>query len=196
MKNNIFDERIVKYGKSKATAIYIALGLSALIVITVIHSLFVYKNIFGSFTHNVGFLFFAAAIIVINSLRSYDDAVAQLKKAEELKRKGLTQQDVNNISFVNSWQERKQNGYYKYVLFNGGIIAGSIIFIAISLAFFPKAIAGGRQFPEFNDMINYMVKCWGVGFTAGVLLCSIIWYRNEQRFKRLISGGIKELLNN
>ncbi|MFD0792996.1 hypothetical protein ACFQZX_05165 [Mucilaginibacter litoreus] len=184
-KYNTLKERLISCGKTKATILYIVLCLSALIVLTVLHSLVIYNNLHGSFTHNTGFLIYATIIILISSASFYNDAIAESKKNDDLKKRGLTPADISNMKFVQEWKQKKDNGLLKYILFNGGIFLGSLIFLFISFSFFPKAAPEGRQFPEFSDMINYMVKCYGVGFFTGMLLSAINWIFNERKFKRL-----------
>ena len=163
-----------------------------LLLIAVIHSLINYHNLTGSILSNKGYLLFALIMLAAQSGNFYDDTITRKKEDEQLRKKGLTRADIENIKFIKNWLERKAGGFSKYILFNGGILLGSIIFLALSFALFPKAAPGGRQFPEFSDMISYMVKCWAIGFAVGALGCAINWNINERRFRRLTAANIIE----
>ncbi|PAW94817.1 hypothetical protein CKK33_15480 [Mucilaginibacter sp. MD40] len=184
------NEWLISRGKTKSSILYVLFWISFMIVIIAIHGVINHHNIIDNILSNKGFLLFATLLLIAHSGKYYDDKVALKKEEEQLSKKGLTRADINNINFVKSWTERRGAGFLKYVLFNGGLLLGSIFFLALSFAFFPTAPSGGRQFPEFSDMINWMVKCWGIGFTTGALLCIIIWNLSERKLKRLTAADI------
>jgi hypothetical protein len=124
------------------------------------------------------------------SLDFYDKAIAEIKSAEELKRKGLTPLDIRNIKFVKDWEETKTSRIAKYIFFNGGLLLGSALFLIVSFILFPKTKPGGRQFEEFSDMLYFMIKCYLIGFLSGTIICSFNWHRNERRFKRLTAVAL------
>lgn len=185
IKSKSFKEWLISFGKTKANMLYTAYLIILITVLLVVNSLIFYHNFYGSFIANKSFILFGVVISSLNSLRFYDEAIAEIKYAEELKRKGLTRRDILNIEFVKKWEEMKANGFAKYIFFNGGLILGSGLFILVSFFMFPKAKPEGRQFEEFSDMLYFMLKCYIIGFLSGVLINLLIWNNNERRLKRL-----------
>ncbi|HEK20797.1 hypothetical protein [Mucilaginibacter sp.] len=184
------NEWLISHGKTKSSILYVLFWVLFIITIIAVHGVINHHNIIDNIRSNKVFLLFATLLLIAHSGKYYDDKVALKKEEEQLSKKGLTRTDIDNINFVKRWTERRGAGFIKYVLFNGGLLLGSIFFLAISIAFFPATSTGGRQFPEFSDMINWMVKCWGIGFTVGALLCIIIWNLSERKFKRLTAANI------
>src|SRR5579872_5418556 len=54
---------------------------------------------------------------------------------DQLKKKGLTIEDIFNIEFVKKWQETRVGGMWKYCVRDGGIIAGAGLALVLSLLY-------------------------------------------------------------
>jgi len=126
-------------------------------------------------------IFFVPGIFL--DFYSFQQSVERRKK---LKVKGLTEEDIQNITFVQKWEETRKGGLWKYCIRDGGIIAGAGLALALSLAY---AILFSHSFKnilaEPGSMFSFIGYAYISGAIIGVIACRVNWRRNEKLFARL-----------
>ena len=159
----------IKYLKDNLLGIFIAIA----VITFVIEVIFLKSDL--NITHYVGI----AVVIYAGYLREKDEKAKQAF----LSRKGLTPQDVSNIQFVKDWEIAKNDGFIKYILFNGGLITGMIFLIPLSFCRF--LISNEISFNDFGSMMYFIIECFFISYGTGVIIYLIRWHYNQRRFARL-----------
>lgn len=110
----------------------------------------------------------------------------KLAEAEKLKARGLTAEDVDNISFVKKWEATRQKGIWNYCVIDGGFLFGLAISIFTSIITF---VFAGRDFgtlmAEPGDMFAFIGYNYMIGAGIAVIIFRLRWQYNEKRFVRL-----------
>jgi hypothetical protein len=103
---------------------------------------------------------------------------------EFLHKKGLTAKQYRDQQFIIKWKETQQEGLIKYCLFDGGLIAGSIlsIFIGASLLF-SKILGDVTNGP--GSLFSLIWKSFIIGFMIAACIYRILWIYQEKRYHRL-----------
>lgn len=143
---------------------------------------------------DIGFKILSFAYFLIFNVLSGKDTQLSDSKKEELRRKGLTEEDVNNISFVKQWEEAREAGRNKYLIIDGGIFCafglGFLLFIAAAVLFYKSVFSDGPG--KVFSVIEYSLL---TGFVSGILINKFQWDKKERRFKQLTQFTEKDLIN-
>jgi hypothetical protein len=135
-------------------------------------------------------------IVVIWIYRFFRDAsqADSWVDREDLKRRGLSTEDIKNISFVKYWEGINSGGKAKYIIIDGAIFygfsAGFLLFLITAFTFRKGIFSNGPG--EVFTLIGY---CLLIGAAAGLAINTIQWKRNGRRFKRLTQPTEKDLLS-
>lgn len=122
-------------------------------------------------------------IWISRSIYHFED---RLKKIDKLKSKGLTEEDVSNIAFVKKWEESRKNGLWTYCIKDGGIIAGAILAIPVSLLYFMISHKNILElFPGPGAMFSFIAYAYLAGAAISIISYRVLWIINERRFLRL-----------
>ncbi|MGZ3766162.1 MAG: hypothetical protein ACXVA2_15945 [Mucilaginibacter sp.] len=124
-------------------------------------------------------------IALLSSTRFYSDAEKKINELEELKKRGLTEEDIKRIQFIKKWEETRKTGVIRYCLYDGGTISGMILFFPISFILFSISGYSLRSFPELKDMMFFILECVGIGYLLGAGIYGARWKFNERKFTRL-----------
>jgi hypothetical protein len=109
-----------------------------------------------------------------------------LERRKKLKVKGLTEEDIQNITFVQKWEETRKGGLWKYCVRDGGIIAGAGLALGLSLLYaivFPQSRK--NILAEPGSMLGFIGYSYISGAILGVIIFRILWRYKETRFGRL-----------
>jgi hypothetical protein len=143
---------------------------------------------------NIGFKILSFLYFLIFNVFSGKDTQLSDSKKEELRRKGLTEEDVDNISFVKQWEETREAGRNKYLIIDGGIFCafglGFLLFIAAAVLFHDSVFSDGPG--KVFSVIEYSLL---TGFISGILINKFQWDKKERRFKQLTQLTEKDLIN-
>jgi hypothetical protein len=82
-----------------------------LLYLAVIAALYFYDH------NNIIFLIF----FPFSFIQGYYRYQYKLAQAEKLKAKGLTEEDIDNISFVKKWEHARKRGKWNYCIIDGGV---------------------------------------------------------------------------
>ncbi|HEY8999906.1 MAG TPA: hypothetical protein VIM89_01040 [Mucilaginibacter sp.] len=119
-----------------------------------------------------------------------------LERRKKLKAKGLTEEDIRNITFVQKWEETRKGGLWKYCVRDGGIITGAGLALALSLVY---AILFSHSFKnilaEPGSMFSFIGYAYISGAIIGVIMFRILWLYKEKRFARL-TDPLNNILKN
>jgi Na+/melibiose symporter-like transporter len=166
--------------KPNVMAIAIAIGMMAFC-----YSIFV--NV------NTGFKILSFLYFLIFNVFSGRDTQLSDSKKEELRRKGLTEEDVDNISFVKQWEEIREAGRNKYLIIDGGVFCafglGFLLFLTAAIFFRESVFSDGPG--KVFSIIGYSLLS---GFIAGILINRSQWGKSERRFKQLTQFSEKDLI--
>lgn len=135
------------------------------------------------FTHDYLWLIVFFILGVSRDVYHFEE---NLERRKKLKAKGLTEQDILNITFVQKWEEARKGGLWKYCVGDGGIIAGAGLALALSLVY---AILFSHSFKnilaEPGSMFGFIGYPYISGAIIGVIIFRILWRYKEKRFARL-----------
>jgi len=109
-----------------------------------------------------------------------------VEKRKKLKAKGLTEQDILNITFVQKWEETRKGGLWKYCVRDGGIIAGAALALGLSIGYallFPQSFKSTLAEP--GSMFSFIEYTYISGAIIGVIIFRILWPYKEKRFAQL-----------
>ena len=105
----------------------------------------------------------------------------------DLEKKGLTEKQVNSNEFLKKWKENRERGLIKYCIVDGGIIAGALISILVSLVWMfivnasdKRMFAGGP-----GEIFQFIGATYLIGAIIGAMFYRITWYVNQRKFARL-----------
>ena len=132
-----------------------------------------------------GFLWILAFFIFGIALDVYKFQ-ENLEKRKKLKAKGLTEQDILNIAFVQNWEETRKGGLWKYCVRDGGIIAGAGLGLGLSIGYavlFPQSFKSILAEP--GSMFIFIGYTYISGAIIGVIMSRILWPYKEKRFAQL-----------
>ncbi|WP_413669311.1 hypothetical protein ACEN9X_04700 [Mucilaginibacter sp. Mucisp86] len=148
-----------------------------LVYLAVIVALYIYDN------DNLIFLLF----FPFSFIQGYYRYQYKLTQAEKLKAKGLTEEDMENISFVKKWEHARKRGIWNYCIIDGGFIAGLALSIISSMIWF--TLSGKTDFhallAEPIDMFAFIGYNYIIGAGIAVMIFRMKWKYNEKRFIRL-----------
>ena len=131
---------------------------------------FTFTKIFGPFV-------FAAA-----GLERYLDNKA---KEAQLKKRGLTLTDIDNIEFVKNWEVLRKRGIYKYCFLEGGLMLGLIILLPLALLGMLLVSDIRTLFSKLELVLEYTLGCAMLGYVTGAAIYLVRWVKNEKRFVSL-----------
>ena len=120
------------------------------IVIAISMMVFCYSIFFNI---DIGFKILSVIYFLVFQFFSGRRTQAKGSKKEELRRRGLTEEDIYNIAFVKQWDEIREEGKLKYLVLDGGIICafGLGFLLFITAAYFSAKVyflmARVRYFP-------------------------------------------------
>jgi hypothetical protein len=118
--------------------------------------------------------------------RDYYHYDAKLAYSNKLKRKGLTEEDIRNISFVKKWEEARAKGIWLYCITDGGIILGAYLWIVISMLLISTAVVTIKDLAaDPGNMFAFIGYTYMVGAVIGVIVNRIRWPYNQRRFINL-----------
>jgi hypothetical protein len=159
---------------------------------------FVINSAFGLILIFVNLAFFASLFITYTRLQeniifsavflTWIIAAIQSRKrrAVDLKGKGLTLDDVDNIKFVKKWRETREKGPWSYCLKDGAAICGSILFLVLSLLAFLLVF---NFLGWLEESLANMFQFIGFTYISAAVISAVIyriaWPYNERRFNRL-----------
>jgi len=101
--------------------------------------------------------------------------------------KGLTEKQVNEQEFIRRWEENRERGLVRYCIVDGGIIAGALISLMVSVVgMFILNAPDKRMFADGpGEIFQFIVVCYLIGAIIGMVSYRITWYINERKFNRL-----------
>lgn len=112
---------------------------------------------------------------------------------EEFKRKGLSAEDIENISFVKRWEAKRNEGYQNYIVIDGIIFyafgIGLLLFLMMVLTFLKDSFADHP-----GDIFAAIGFSFITGAIAGFFINRRNWKRNQRRFNRLTQPTEKDLI--
>ena len=129
-------------------------------------------------TRSVGTLLFLAAFTERRKIWTI--------KQHQLKDKGLTAEDIDNIRFVKKWEETREKGIWRYCINVGGIIFGAYLWLIISILLIATSIVKLQTLVDApGNMFGFIGYNYIAGAIIGVIIHRALWPYNERRFKRL-----------
>jgi hypothetical protein len=122
---------------------------------------------------------FGSLVFAIAALERYLDNKA---REAQLKKRGLTLTDIDNISFVKNWEVLRKRGIYKYCFLEGGLMLGMIILLPIALLGMLLISDIHTLFSELELVMEYTLGCMMIGYVTGAAIYLVRWIKNEKRF--------------
>ncbi|QEM11804.1 hypothetical protein [Mucilaginibacter rubeus] len=148
-----------------------------LVYLAVIAALYFYDN-----SNLIFLLFFPFSFI-----QGYYRYQYKLTQAEKLKARGLTEEDIENISFVKKWEHSRKRGMWNYCVIDGGFIFGLALSLITSIIWFK--LSGKTDLhtllSEPGDMFAFIGYNYMIGAGIAVIIFRMKWKYNEKRFVRL-----------
>jgi hypothetical protein len=138
------------------------------------------------FYRNDSFLLYAILYAIFSMVFNIFRFKDRLERIEKLKAKGLTEEDIVNIEFAKKWGETRQKGVWNYCITDGGLIAGALLSIFVSIIYFVVSHKNIAQLlPDPGKMFGFIAYAYLTGATIGIISHRILWIINERRFLRL-----------
>ena len=180
---------IISFGRTKSVVISFLL-LSALLfliqcIIALTQFLLGKGNYFHLLSEQVSHSWGYVIFVFIGSWGFYNDAKKSLKHWDELEVKGLTTEDVSRIEFTKNWDVTRKNGIKKFCFYDGGIIAGMLLVIPISMVWFFVVGSFERLYSGFLFMLFFIGITIILGYLSGVIIYYVRWKYNERKFRSL-----------
>jgi hypothetical protein len=104
-----------------------------------------------------------------------------------LAEKGLTEKGVNEQLFVRQWEENRERGLIKYCLIDGGIIAGALLSLLVSVVWL--MILDQNNARLFTDgpgeIFRFIGISYLIGAVIGVISYRVTWSIRQRKFIRL-----------
>lgn len=102
------------------------------------------------------------------------------------RKKGLSIEALRNAAFIKNWEETRYDGVWTYCIKDGGAITGAGLALPIALMVLSQNGASIRNFfPGPGAMFSFDAYCYLAGAFIGVILFRILWWQNEQKYRRL-----------
>lgn len=103
-----------------------------------------------------------------------------------LAEKGLTEKEINNQKFVKKWEENRERGLIKYCLVDGGIVAGALLSLLVSLIYLFIFAGNKRSFADGpGEIFQFIGTTYLIGAAIGVVSYRIIWSLRQKKFIQL-----------
>jgi hypothetical protein len=161
--------RPVKYLRENMLGVAVGCAVTAFLTETLVleSSDLTFTKIFGSL------------LLAITALERYLENKA---REAQLKKRGLTLTDIDNISFVKNWEVLRKRGIYKYCFLEGGLMLGLIILLPIALLGMLLISDIQTLFSELELVMEYTLGCMMIGYVTGAAIYLVRWMKNEKRF--------------
>ena len=164
----------------KKAIVFVINSAFGLIVIFV--NLAFLARLFITYTRLQENIIFSAVFLtwIIAAIRS------RKRRAADLKGKGLTLDDVDNIKFVKQWDETRKKGLRLYCITDGGIILGAYLWLGISILLIATSIVKFQSLVDDPaNMFAFIGYAYLAGAVIGIIINRIKWPYNESRFMKL-----------
>ena len=113
--------------------------------------------------------------------------VKRRKYLEELIEKGQSEKEVNETMFIKQWEENRERGLLKCCLIDGGIIAGALISLLVSIVgLFILARNNDALFADGpGEIFQFIGVTYLIGAIIGIVSYRVIWTLRKKKFDRL-----------
>lgn len=129
-------------------------------------------------------------LLIIGFIENFFSYAKEQRYLGELAEKGLTPSEVDNRAFIKHWEENRERGMLKYCIINGGIIAGALLSLFVSLIWLFVLSANNK--PAFavgpGEIFQFIGISYLIGAFTGSISYRIIWSLKQERFKRLATN--------
>jgi hypothetical protein len=104
-----------------------------------------------------------------------------------LEEKGFSERQVNIDEFIRQWEENRERGLVRYCIVDGGIIAGALLSIVVSIVWMLiLSTSDKRMFADGPGQIfQFIGITYLIGAVIGIAAYRITWSVNQKRFDNL-----------